>query len=241
MSAMHPARQTQTSKHPQHPIMKRLTTNAAFTLIELLVVISIIALLAGIAMPVFGVAVMQGKMIAALNKAKQIGTTLHIYANDHGGTFPHGKNDFDEQITNANDAFRGLIPAYLDSESIFVVPGSKAGATADNRISSAAQILERGENHWAYVAGLTSTSNSGWPLVVDHTDGSGTYTPKENTFGGTWKGTKAVVIHVDSSATLERLIGTGDQRYIPRTDERTANALNTNYMGDDVKLLEPAR
>jgi hypothetical protein len=121
------------------------------------------------------------------------------------------------------------------------VPGSKAGPTADNRIANPAQILERGENHWAYVMGLTSTSNSGWPLVVDHTDGSGTYTAKENTFGGTWKGTKAIVIHVDGSAVQERLLGTGDQRYIPRTDDRSANALHTSYMGDDVKLLEPAR
>lgn len=221
--------------------MKRITLRAAFTLIELLVVISIIALLAGIAMPVYGIAVMQGKMIAALNKAKQIGLTLHIYANDHGGTFPNGKNDYDEKITTSNDAFRSLIPTYLDTESIFTVPGSKAGPTADNRIASPSQILERGENHWAYVSGLSSTSNSAWPLIVDHTDGSGTYSPKENTLGGTWKGTKAIVIHVDGSATQERLLGAGDQRYIPRTDDKTANALNTNYMGDDVKLLEPTR
>ena len=213
----------------------------AFTLIELLVVIAIIALLAGIAMPVYSTVLLQGKMMAAMNKAKQIGVTLHVYANDHGGMFPSGKNDFDETITTSNDAFRSLIPAYLDTESIFTVPGSKAGATADNRTSSPSQILERGENHWAYISGLTSTSNSGYPLIVDHTDGSGSYSPKENTFGGTWKGTKAVVIHVDSSAEIVRLLGTGDQRYIPRFDEKTANALNTNYMGDDVKLLEPAR
>lgn len=221
--------------------MKKLTLRAAFTLIELLVVISIIALLAGIAMPVYGIAVMQGKMITAMNKAKQIGIALHVHANDHGGTFPSGKNDYDETINTSNDAFRGLIPAYLDTESIFTVPGSKAGPAADNRIASPAQILERGENHWAYVSGLSSTSNSTWPLVVDHTDGSGNYTTKDNTTGGTWKGTKAIVIHVDGSATQERLLGTGDQRYIPRTDDKTANALNTSYMGDDVKLLEPAR
>ncbi len=221
--------------------MKRKTIHAAFTLIELLVVIAIIALLAGIAMPVYKTVLIQGKMTAAMNKAKQIGISLHVFANDHGGTFPGGKNDYDETITTSNDAFRSLIPAYLDTESVFTVPGSKAGPIADNRISTPSQILERGENHWAYVAGLTSTSRSGYPLVVDHTDGSGTYSPKENTLGGTWQGTKAIVIHVDSSAAIEPLLGAGNQRYIPRTDERTANALNTTYMGDNVKLLEPAR
>jgi prepilin-type N-terminal cleavage/methylation domain-containing protein len=221
--------------------MKRPTLHPAFTLIELLVVIAIIALLAGIAMPVYQTVLLQGKMIAALNKAKQIGTTLQIYANDHGGIFPRTKNDYDEPIVNANDAFRGLIPTYLDTESVFAVQGSKAGPTADNKVGSPAAILERGENHWAYVTGLSQTSNSSWPLVVDHTDGGGHYTTHEGTFGGTWKGTKAIVIHVDSSGTQERLMGTGEQRYIPRTDDKMGNALQTDYMGPDVKLLEPAR
>ena len=224
------------------PLMKRsLDPRSGFTLIELLVVIAIIALLAGLAMPVYQTVLLEGKMTAALNKARQIGMTLHVYAGDHGGTFPAGKNDFGEQITTANDAFRTLIPAYLDSESIFAVPGSKAGPTADNKISSQSAILERGENHWAYVAGLTQTSNSGWPLVVDHTDGAGNYPSLEGTFGGTWKGKKAVVVRVDGSAGKDRLLGTGDQRYIPRPDDTTANALQTAYMGPDVKLLEPAR
>lgn len=221
--------------------MKRPTLHAAFTLIELLVVIAIIALLAGIAMPVYQTVLMQGKMTAALAKAKQIGTALHVYANDHGGTFPATKNDYEEPIVTANDAFRSLIPAYLDTESVFTVPGSKAGPTADNKIGSPSAILERGENHWAYIEGLTQTSNSGWPLIVDHTDGGGHYTTHEGTFGGTWKGTKAIVIHVDSSGAIQPLMGAGDQRYLSRVDDRMANALQTDYMGQDPKLLEPAR
>jgi prepilin-type N-terminal cleavage/methylation domain-containing protein len=214
---------------------------AGFTLIELLVVIAIIALLAGIAMPVFQTVLLQGKIAAAMNKAKQIGTALHVYAGDHGGVFPAGKNDYGEPITTANDAFRALIPTYLDTESVFAVPGSKAGPVADNRVNNPSAILERGENHWAYVAGLTQTSNSAWPLVADHTDGAGRFTSREGTLGGTWKGTKAVVVRVDGSAAAEPLLGTGDERYIPRSGERTANALQTDYMGSDVTLLEPAR
>ncbi|MGB8167843.1 MAG: type II secretion system protein [Chthoniobacteraceae bacterium] len=221
--------------------MKRLNPHAAFTLIELLVVISIIALLAGIAAPVYSSVLLQGKMTAAMNKAKQIGIALQVYANDNGGAYPAGKNQYDETINTANDAFRSLIPAYVDTESIFTVPGSKVGPTADNRISTPAQILERGENHWAYMAGLSSTSKSSAPLVVDHTDGSGSYSAKESTVGGTWKGTKAIVVHVDASATIDRLLGTGDKRYLPRFDEKTANALNPDYLGDSVKLLEPAQ
>lgn len=221
--------------------MKKHALRAAFTLIELLVVISIIAILAGIAAPVYQTAMLTAKVNAAMNKARQVGFALRMYSNDSDGALPGGKNDYGEPITTSNDAFRGLIPAYLDTESVFVVTGSKAGATADNRISPESSILERGENHWAYISGLSGTSNSGYPLIVDHTDGSGYYSDKENTVGGTWRGTKAVVIRVDNSAATVKLLGTGAKRYIPRFDERTKNALQTDYMGQDVKLLEPQR
>ncbi len=221
--------------------MKIRTLRAAFTLIELLVVISIIAILAGIAAPVYNGVMLSGKMSAAMNKARQIGLALRMYSNDGEGALPGGKNDYGEPIATSNDAFRSLIPTYLDTESVFAVSGSKAGAIADNQISPESRILERGENHWAYVAGLSGTSNSAYPLIVDHTDGSGYYTEKENTLGGTWKGTKAVVIRVDNSASTVKLLGTGTKRFIPRHDEKTKNALLTDYMGDDVKLLEPSR
>lgn len=221
--------------------MKSRTLRAAFTLIELLVVISIIAILAGIAAPALQGAMLNGQMAAAMNKARQIGLALRMYANDHEGALPSDKTDTGEAITTSNDAFRTLIPTYLDNESIFAVAGSKAGATADNRMSPEAQILARGENHWAYIAGVSGTANSSYPLIVDHTDGSGYYTDKGNTLGGTWKGTKAVVIRVDNSAGTVKLKGTGSKRFIPRTDEPNKNALETDYMGQDVKLLEPAR
>jgi len=221
--------------------MNKRILRTAFTLIELLVVISIIAILAGIATPVYQTAMLTARINAAMNKARQVGFGLRMYSNDNEGALPSAKNDKGEPISTSNDAFRTLVPAYLDSESVFFVSGSKAGAAADNRVSPESRILERGENHWAYVAGLSSTSNSGYPLIVDHTDGSGYYTDKENTLGGTWKGTKAVVIRVDNSASTVKLLGTGAKRYIPRHDERSKNALQTDYMGDNIKLLEPAR
>jgi prepilin-type N-terminal cleavage/methylation domain-containing protein len=221
--------------------MIKRNLRTAFTLIELLVVISIIAILAGIAVPAFTGVMLNGKMTAAMNKARQIGFALRMYSNDSEGSLPGGKNAYGEPVTTSNDAFRSLVPVYLDTESVFFVSGSKAGAAADNRISPESSILERGENHWAYLSGLSGTSNSSYPLIVDHTDGSGYYTDKENTLGGLWKGTKAVVIRVDNSASTVKLMGTGTKRFIPRTDEPNKNALQTNYMGDDVKLLEPSR
>ena len=68
--------------------MKKLKTSA-FTLIELLVVISIIAILAGIALPVFGEVMVRGNQTKALSNAKQVATACKLWAMDYQGNFPH--------------------------------------------------------------------------------------------------------------------------------------------------------
>ena len=214
---------------------------AAFTLIELLVVISIIAILASIAMPVYGMAMRTARMTAAMANGKSIVMSLRLYSEDNGGVFPVDKNIYDDPIISSNDAFRSLIPTYCDNETIFTVPNSKAGPKADGRVGSPSEILARNENHWAYISGLSSTSNSTWPLVVDHTDGSGQYSTDETALGGVWRGTHALVIRTDASASKVPLIGTGNKRYLPRFDDRSKNALQvSDYMGDNAKLLEPS-
>lgn len=216
--------------------------SAAFTLIELLVVITIIAILAGIALPVFNTVVMNAQQTDALNNARQIGIALKCYGNDSGGNYPDGKNSYGEQIVTSNDAFRSLLPTYLDSEKVFTVSRSKAGPKCDNKIEPQSEILRPGENHFAYIAGLNVSSNSNWPVIVDSTDGTGHYTKIETDFGGTWKGTKTVVVRADTSAAVVPLQGTGPQRYLPRVEDVTKNALElADYMGAGAKLLEPAR
>ena len=222
--------------------MKTTSTRAAFTLIELLVVFSIIAILAGLSMPVYTKIIMNGRQADALNSARQIGLGLRLYSNDYDGSYPTKKNSFGEDIKTSNDVFRSLVPAYVDNEKVFAVKSSKAGPSVDNDMNSAARIVAPGENHWAFIDGLNSTSNSNWPLIADHTDGTGNYTDQEGVLGGTWKGTKAVVVNTDMSAHLTPLLGTGKQRFIPRFDDKTKNALAvSDYMGEDAKLLEPAR
>ncbi len=221
--------------------MKTVSSRAAFTLIELLVVISIIAILAGLAMPVLTKILMNGRQANALNSARQIGLSLQLCANDNDGDFPQKRNSYGEAINTSNDAFRSLVPRYLDNEKVFAIAGSKTGPSVDGNVSSAAKIVSRGENHWAYIEGLNTTSNSTWPLVVDHTDGTGSFTSNEAERGGTWKGTKAVVIKVDTSAQLVPLIGPRTKRYIPMDDELSKNMLMVvEYMGKLAQLREPA-
>ncbi|MHA3769987.1 type II secretion system protein [Verrucomicrobiota bacterium sgz303538] len=222
-------------------IDRNLACRTAFTLIELLVVIAIIAILAGMAMPAMQNALLAGKQSRALSDARQIAIALRMYAGDSDGQYPSEVSAPDASITTSNDAFRVLFPAYLDSETVFTVPGSKAGGKADNKTDTPAQTLARGENHWAYISGLSTSSNANWPLIVDHTDGSGYYSDRENDLGGTWKGGKGIMVRSDASASALKLSGTGHKRFLPRYNDPKLNALQVrDYMGEGVKLLEPA-
>lgn len=190
--------------------MKNPRLQSGFTLIELLVVITIIAILAGIALPVYSSIQESGLQTKALAQAKQVGLALKLYGGDNDGAFPRtGQLDAEDTaitVTTANDAYRVLIPNYAPTESIFYVARSAWSPIApDENTTSSAERLKAGENHWAYTTNLFETSNPRFPLVADgFTTTVGTYTNDEAAKGGIWKGKKAVVIRVDQSGALEK-------------------------------------
>lgn len=67
---------------------RRGFTGRGFTLIELLIVIAIIAILAAILLPVLGAAKAKGQRTVCLNNLKQIGTGIHLYADENNDTLP---------------------------------------------------------------------------------------------------------------------------------------------------------
>ncbi len=200
--------------------MKISKKSDAFTLIELLVVISIIAILASIAIPVFGTAQEKAQQNKAMQQAKGIFYGLKMFAGDHNGAFPSSP-DQDEgnaasgELKNANEAYANLIPSYVQSEAPFGIPSSawcKVGNVAkgpDNDISDRNKVLERGENTFAYVNGLSDTSNANYPILADgFAEGSTTdpkYSNVEGTKGGVWKGKRAIVVRCDGSSTIENV------------------------------------
>ncbi len=216
--------------------------NRGFTLMELMTVTAIIAILSAVSFPGIKGAMRTAQMNAAVQNAKQVSTGLRNFANDFDGAFPGTVDPVtEEEYTTSNDVFRLLLPEYLDTERVFAVPGSAWGARADGRIDEEIERLEPGENHWAYIAGLTMSSRSDWPLIVDGTDGSGSYTDDPGAKGGTWEGRKAIVVRVGGSAESVRLIGEGSQRILPRYGYPEENALEVNaYMGELAALLDPA-
>ncbi len=93
----------------------------AFTLIELLVVITIIAILAGIAFPVFSTVQEKARITQDLSNLRQIGIATQTYLNDH-----------DSIVFAAGGIWMAdLRPKYLASWKIFQSPFDKRAASED--------------------------------------------------------------------------------------------------------------
>ena len=158
--------------------MTRKDSAAAFTLIELLIVITIIAVLASIALPAYTGVKERGDQTKDLSNAKQIALALRQFAIDNNGTYPSKPPGTDYSAASglastSNDAFWWLFPDYLQTEQIFAVSGSAYTPTLpDNKLDPAnsgtrTDTLKAGENTFSYVAGLTDTSNPTFPLIAD--------------------------------------------------------------------------
>ena len=190
-----------------------------------------------------------GSQTKAMAQAKQIGLALKLFAGDNDGRYPQQGVPIEDKDapTNSNQAFAALFPTYTQSETIFgnKLSAYQTGTGPDNvtdnpYVWKPVKTLRPGENVYGYVMGLTESSKPDSPLVVDGTDGTGHYNQDTHRRGGVWAGTKAVVIRLDNSGGLESLVGPGDARYIRRPDDRSKNLLEVDYLGKDVRYLDPA-
>ncbi len=180
-----------------------------FTLIELLVVITIIAILASLAVPTFAKIQERGNQTKGINNCKQIITTLKLYSGDNAGSYPMGKSP---APANSNVAFRELfIAGVADSEAIFGCPSSDYGGKTglpDGNIGTSPtydKALETLENHWATVAGISDSASGAYPLVWECSTDA-VWDPSWNADaagktikGRTWSGGKVIIGANDGS------------------------------------------
>jgi prepilin-type N-terminal cleavage/methylation domain-containing protein len=233
-------KQTMKTPHIKHPARN------GFTLIELLVVISIIAILAAFAVPTLQGALTHARFMNTVNNAKQIGLGLRMFASANEGQYPLYK-DPDSAATlldNSNEALELLMPRHAGSDkSIFT---NKQSAWCKKLPASAADQyrLRAGECDWAYVRGLTDTSDPRFPLLATaFAPGSKTYIKDSSKPGGAWQGEYAAVVRVDGSVMSgSELKETGNSFFIKRTDQPTKNMFekDTDWLdGENVQVLMP--
>jgi prepilin-type N-terminal cleavage/methylation domain-containing protein len=207
-------------------MIKKVSSAAAFTLIELLVVITIIGILAGIALPVFQSVSVKGSQTKALAQAKQIGLALKLFAGDNEGVYPKVGTPAElAGVAGSNDAFACLFPTYCQSETIFANKRSAYNTKVpDNHIDPSYTgtrtfTLANGENAYAYMMNLSDSGNPAWPLVMDapSTTGNPTYPLGGPTVpGSVWDGKYAIIICLDNSGSLAKVDGTSFT--VKRTD-----------------------
>lgn len=186
-----------------------------FTLIELLVVITIIAILASLAVPTFSRIQEKGNITKAISNCRQIITAQRLYASDNNGNY--SDQDTANPATDANGAFRTLfIVGVLEDEKIFGCPASLNG-NPDGNIGTNptyAQALEAGENHWMMTAEINDSASGSIPFVFENATNA-VWNPTwdadaagRGSQGRTWSGGKVVVGKNDSSVTLEACTST---------------------------------
>ncbi len=206
---------------PPNPASSRLHAprpQSAFTLIEILILIFVLAVLAGIALPVFTSVGRKGAQTKALSNAKQISLALRLYASDNNGAYPSftlqdGKPT-KTVVPDSNTAFAQLFPTYIQEENIFWL--SKSAFCSPNPpdevmdtppLDTPVHTLAKGENEWAYVVNLNDSGNPAVPLIADGFADpvKHTYTKNQLQRGGVWRGLFAIVIRADSSGKVERV------------------------------------
>jgi len=175
--------------------------------------ISIVAVFAILALPAFRSTATKSVQTKALNNAKQIGFACNAFATDNNGHFPayvvvNGTASGIRISDYSNTAFDQLIPTYLSTIQPFYLENSawtpKRLADPSPATMAAGTSLPAGSNEWAYVAGLSDTSNSDFPLIADgFADPKGhAYTMDQTERGGVWKGRGPIVILCDDSAYI---------------------------------------
>jgi prepilin-type N-terminal cleavage/methylation domain-containing protein len=221
-----------------------------FTLIELLVVISIIAILAGFALPVFTNVQKKGRITNTLNNAKQISYALKLFAGDNDGSFPLYTNpdDTTTQLANSNAAMQLLMPKYTPNKQIFINKASAwckqpGGGTATQQ--NQYQVMQ-GECDWSYVRGLSETADPRSPLLATaFKPGTIQYAKNTSEKGGVWAGTDAVVVLVDFSAkqlTMPADIrDMGEVTEIKRPDQPSVNMFqfDSTWVGNEAVVVHP--
>ena len=173
----------------------RHNPRAAFTLIELLVVITIIAVLAGLLLPVLSSAQESARSAKCISNLKQIGAAMNLYANDNNNSYPplepSSTTNWD---TTSINPYLPERPADGRQSLLFICPDANYKGDVNNDLSrtySATECMVGPGGIWTLPERRTNfTGMSGTMVLFDATQsGTNRYCQLETTWADISGGT----------------------------------------------------
>ena len=177
---------------------KKLKSNS-FTLVELLVVISIIGLLAGLAVPAIQGGLDKAKQQVDVSNARQLGTILFSEANDNNGNYRCNTDLTNTNVGATMDVFNGMFAdKALTTAKILAGNGVTPAATTNN--IAAANVA------WALGLGCNTSDDGEIPLIItkgtDATFGTEDITPDKTKCP--WKDKGVAIYFLGNNATFKK-------------------------------------
>ena len=164
----------------------------SFTLVELLVVISIIGLLAGLAVPAIQGGLDKAKQQVDVSNIRQCGLIAFGYANDNDGNFSGTNTNAGQSSTSyfTNLAALGL----LNSTKILAGNGYTAATSTGN--------IQAVNIAWGYNSPLNTSDDANLPLFISKNFGAGNTFSNVSLASSTvgWKSKGIVVYRIGNSA-----------------------------------------
>lgn len=178
--------------------ISKLKANS-FTLVELLVVISIIGLLAGLAVPAIQGGLDKAKQQTDVSNARQLGIILFGEANDNNGMYRRNT-----ELTNTNagstmDVYKGLFADKVLTSAKILAGTGVTPATSTNNVQAANVAL-------AYGMGCDTSDDGEIPLLItkgtDASFGQADITPDKSKCP--WKDKGVVIYFIGNNATFKK-------------------------------------